>query len=84
MFGKETNEDRRRRLREDLDNARRDERRPQAEREIVSKLGKQRIEQRRLQGGSRFNIRFEALPSQDQLTPEAVKKALSEYVEFGD
>jgi hypothetical protein len=45
-------------------------------------LGKQRIEKRRLQGGSRFNIRFADFPSESQLTPETVKKALSEYVEF--
>ena len=35
-------------------------------------------------GGSRFNIHFETEPGSSQLTPEAVMKALSEYVESSD
>jgi hypothetical protein len=83
---KEANEDRRRRLRNELDELRRerhrDERRLEAESEIATELGKQRIEKRRLQGGSRFNIRFDTMPAENELTPETVIKALSEYVEF--
>jgi hypothetical protein len=83
---RETDEARRRTMREDLDDLRRDrhreDRRLAAERATAVELGKQRIEQRRLDGGSRFNIRFETTPSTSQLTPEAIMKALSEYVEF--
>jgi hypothetical protein len=83
---RETDEARRRTMREDLDDLRRDrhreDRRLAAERATAVELGKQRIEQRRLNGGSRFNIHFETTPSTSQLTPEAIMKALSEYVEF--
>jgi hypothetical protein len=54
----------------------------EAERAAAVELGKQRIEQRRLQGGSRFNIRFDSVPTADQLTPEAIRAALEKYVEF--
>jgi hypothetical protein len=45
-------------------------------------LGKQRIEERRTHGGSRFNIRFDSTPGSNQLTRAAIMKALREYVEF--
>lgn len=44
---------------------------------------KQNIRQRRLEGGSRFNIRFrDGVPSH-ALSPEGVLTALGEYVDFG-
>src|SRR5262245_22417144 len=59
----EPNEIRRKKMKEEVDDLRRDrqreERRLEAERATAVELGKQRIEQRRLQGGSRFNIHFE-------------------------
>lgn len=83
---KETDESRRRKMRDELDDLRRDrqrdERRLEAEQQTARELGRQRIEQRRLQGGSRFNIRFETAPGSAQLTPEALMKALNEYMEF--
>lgn len=83
---RETNDERRRRMREELDDLRRDrereERRLDAERETAIELGKQRIEQRRLQGGSRFNIRFDAAPGTAELTPQAVMDALKKFVQF--
>jgi len=85
---KENNETVRRKMRQELDDLRRDrqreERRIEAERATAVELGKQRIEQRRLQGGSRFNIHCETVPGSNQLTPEALMKALSKYVEFAE
>ncbi len=44
---------------------------------------KQNIRQSRLEGGSRFNIRYrDRLPS-DALSPNAVMTALAQYVDFG-
>lgn len=37
-----------------------------------------------MRGGSRFNIHFGAAPSGEALTPEALMRALTEYVEFDD
>jgi hypothetical protein len=44
---------------------------------------KQNIRQRRVEGGSRFNIRFNEDVRSDALRPEAVMAALSQYVDFG-
>jgi hypothetical protein len=83
---KESDPNRRRQLREDIDTLRRDrereDRRIRAERAASLELGKQRIEERRTYGGSRFNIRFGSTPGSDQLTPAAIMKALREYLEF--
>src|SRR6185436_8610227 len=82
----EPNEIRRKKMKEELDDLRRDrqreERRLEAERATAVELGKQRIEQRRLQGGSRFNIHFNAVPGTAQLTAVAVIKALSQCGAF--
>ena len=43
---------------------------------------KANIRQRRLEGGSRFNIRYKNGVPASALTPEAVKEALAAYVEF--
>jgi hypothetical protein len=83
---KESDPNRRRQLREEIDTLRRDrereDRRIRAERAASLELGKQRIEERRTHGGSRFNIRFDSTPGSDQLTPAAIMKALREYLEF--
>jgi hypothetical protein len=83
---KESDPNRRRELREQIDTLRRDrereDRRIRAERAASLELGKQRIEERRTHGGSRFNIRFDSTPGSNQLTPAAIMKALREYVEF--
>jgi hypothetical protein len=44
---------------------------------------KQNIRQRRLEGGSRFNLRYPDRVPPEALTPEAVIAALTEYVDFG-
>jgi hypothetical protein len=42
------------------------------------------VRARRAESGSRFNIRYrDAIPG-DQLTPEAVRSALADYVDFGN
>ena len=41
------------------------------------------IQERRLQGGSRFNLRYKDGVPLEALTPDAVTSALREYVDFG-
>jgi hypothetical protein len=49
----------------------------------VEEQKRERIAERRLRGGSRFNIRFEdRVPH--RMLPEDVMAALAEYVDFGD
>ena len=45
---------------------------------------KANIRQRRLEGGSRFNIRYNDGVPASALTPEAIKEALAAYVEFDE
>ncbi len=84
----ETDERRRRRIKEELDylqrERQREDRRNQAEVAEAEELAKQRIEEKRLHGGSRFNIRFERKVTSLDLTPEAIMDALSEYVRFSE
>ena len=44
---------------------------------------KQNVRQRRLEGGSRFNIRYPAGVPAEAMTPAAVTKALAQYLDFG-
>jgi len=44
---------------------------------------KQNIRQMRLEGGSRFNLRYQDEVRSDALTPESVMAALAQYVDFG-
>jgi hypothetical protein len=44
---------------------------------------KQNVRQRRLEGGSRFNIRYPAGVPAEALVPEAVMTALAQYLDFG-
>lgn len=84
----ETDERRRRRLREELDYLRRERRREdnqnRAEVAVAEEIAKARIQEKRLQGGSRFNIRFERKITDDDLTPQVIMDALSEYLYFSD
>jgi hypothetical protein len=84
----ENEERRRRRIKEELDYLRRERQREdnrnQAEVAEAEELAKQRIEEKRLMGGSRFNIRFERKVTSLDLTPEVIMEALEEYVEFSD
>jgi hypothetical protein len=44
---------------------------------------KQNIRQMRLEGGSRFNLRYQDEVSSEALTPQSVMAALEQYVDFG-
>jgi hypothetical protein len=50
---------------------------------IASQLKSQQVADKRLQGGSRFNLRWQGTIPSDSRNPEAVMKLLSEYVTFG-
>lgn len=83
---REDDRDRRRRLQDELDEARerreRENRRIAAERERIEEIKRDRIAERRLRGGSRFNLRYEdGVPA--DLRPEDVVAALAEYIDFG-
>jgi ATPase subunit of ABC transporter with duplicated ATPase domains len=84
----EPNERRRRRLREELDDLRserrREDSRNRAEAAEAEELAKQRIHEKRLQAGSRFNIHFERPIADAKLTPQMIVEALAEYVDFQD
>ncbi len=60
----------------------REDARNRAEAQQAEQLKESNVRQRRLEGGSRFNIRYERVISGDALTPEAVMRALSEYIDF--
>jgi hypothetical protein len=83
---RETDPVKKRAMKEELDELRSDREREDARnRAAVAEAEEQRkanIRQRRLEGGSRFNIRFADRVPAAALTPEGIKKALAEYVEF--
>ena len=77
---------RRRRFERELDELRdrreRENRRIAIERERAEDEKKERVAERRLRGGSRFNLRYDdRVP--DGIRPEDVMAALGEYVDFG-
>ena len=77
---------RRRAMREELDDlkarrAREDARNHAAVAE-AQETKKANIRQRRLEGGSRFNIRYNDGVPATAITPEAIKEALATYVDF--
>jgi len=82
----ETDPKRRKWMKDELDRLRRDrERRDglnQALAAQASEAKQARIDERRLQGGSRFNIRYEPGLPPEALTPEAVISALGQYLTF--
>jgi hypothetical protein len=83
---KETDAARRKKLVEERDALRkereREDARNRAEAEQAKQLKENNIRQRRLEGGSRFNIRYERVIPGAELAPEAVMNALAEYVDF--
>ena len=60
---------------------RRDER-ERAQGEFVKEAKEQRIAAKRLDGGSRFNIKFEGAVAPEVVTEEMIRKALTKYVQF--
>jgi hypothetical protein len=85
---RETDPAKRRGIREELDDLKREREREDARnRAAVAEAEehrKQNIRERRLEGGSRFNIRYrDPLPA-DALTPASIMAALSAYVDFSE
>lgn len=50
--------------------------------EEQTRINAERIESRRQQGGSRFNLKFPGDVTPDQMRPELVMRALSEYLSY--
>jgi hypothetical protein len=84
----ETDPQKRRDLERELDRARYRREREQAADDraasIASQLKAQQVMEKRMRGGSRFNLRWARSIPQDQLTPEAMMKLLDAYIDFGD
>jgi len=84
---RETDPVKKRAMREELDDLKREREREDARnRAAVAEAAehrKQNLRQRRLEGGSRFNIRYRDQPPSSALTPEGVLSALAQYVDFG-
>jgi hypothetical protein len=85
---RETDTVRKRAMREEIDDLRREREREDARnRSAVAEAEehrKQNIRQRRLEGGSRFNIRYQDQLPADALSPASVMAALADYVDFGE
>jgi hypothetical protein len=84
---RETDPARKRAIKEELDELRKDrEREDSRNRATVAEAEehrKENIRGRRIEGGSRFNLRYREGVPQSALTPEAMLQALAEYVDFG-
>ena len=87
MIKREPDPAKRRAMKEELDELRAARERENARnRSAVAEAEehrKQNIRQRRIEGGSRFNLRYRDGVPASSLTPEAVMAALAEYVDFG-
>ena len=83
---RETDPERRRDIKEELDELRedreREDARNRAEVADAQEQKKENIRQRRLEGGSRFNVRFRDSLPPSILTPPGLQAALAEYVTF--
>jgi len=83
---KTTDPAQRRRMREELDALRRDREREdsrnQAEAAQAQQTKEANIRQRRVEGGSRFNLRYKPVVPPEALTPDGVMQALAEYLDF--
>ena len=79
---------RRRELQYELDRVRsrreREQRADDRAAQIASQIKTQQVADKRIRGGSRFNLRWNGAIPQDQLTPDAVTKMLEDYVDFGN
>jgi hypothetical protein len=81
-----TDDDQRRRLQRDLDRERSRRERQDADNrsaaQVASQIKAQQIADKRMQGGSRFNLRWSGKIPADQKSPDAVMKLLADYVSF--
>ncbi len=82
-----TDDDKKRQLQRDLDRERarreRQEADARAAAQVASQIKAQQVADKRLGGGSRFNLRWKGSIPPDQNNPEAVEKLLADYVSFG-
>jgi hypothetical protein len=87
LIKRETDPVKKRELREELDDLKADRERENARnRSAVAEAEehrKQNVRQRRLEGGSRFNLRYPAGVPPEALQPETVMAALGSYLDFG-
>ena len=85
---RETDPARKRAMREELDDLKAEREREDARnRSAVAEAQehrKENIRQRRLESGSRFNLRYADRVPPDALTPDAIMAALAQYVDFGE
>lgn len=81
-----TDEQQKRRLRDELDRLRSDREREDARNTArtatAQALKEETLRQRRLAGGSRFNIRYDHDVPPEAMTPQSVMAALADYVDF--
>jgi hypothetical protein len=84
---RETDPAKKRAMREELDDLKaerqREDERNRASVAEAEEHRKQNVRQRRLEGGSRFNLRYPNGVPAEALTSESVTRALAQYVEFG-
>lgn len=82
----ETDRDRRKRLQRELSYWQslryEQDRRNRQEAEALSEIKRQRIAEKALDAGSRFNIHFDKKLDKSQITPEFIMNALSRYMSF--
>jgi hypothetical protein len=82
----EQDRDRKREMERELDDLRqtreREDRRNEAIAATATEQKREHVRQRRLEGGSRFNLRFRNGVPASALSPEAIMQALEKYVEF--
>lgn len=78
--------DKKRQLQRDLDRerARRDRENAinQSAAQVASQIKAQQVADKRLSGGSRFNLRWAKSIPENQLSPEGIMKLLADYVDF--
>lgn len=83
---KTTDPTQRRKIREELDGLKREREREDArnaaEAAQATQAKEANVRQRRLEGGSRFNLRYNPVVPAEALTPDGVMRALAEYVDF--
>ncbi len=79
-------EDKKRQLQRDLDRERaRRERQDainQSAAQVASQIKAQQVMDKRMSGGSRFNLRWSKSIPENELSPEAIMKLLADYVDF--
>jgi len=85
---REKDPDKLRHMREELDALRKDREREDSHNRAAaaeaSQIKEANIRQRRLEGGSRFNLRYKHQVPAQALTPESVMQALAAYLDFSE